>query len=1048
MSSFLTESQIEAQAIDWFVSLGYYPLHGPDIGPEGLYRERNSYSDVLLAERLRTAIRRINPGAKPNLAEDALRKFMNPPTQDLTANNQVIHNMLVNGVEVEYVEAGITRGEMIHLIDFDTPSNNEFVVCNQYTVIENEKNKRPDVVLFVNGIPLVVIELKNPGSEQATIKTAFTQLQNYLDATPTLFVYNAILVASDGFEARAGTISSDFNRFMAWKTEEGRTIAASSKPQLETLVKGMLNPATLLDLLRYFLVFELMKHEDASGQVVVNSVKKLAAYHQYYAVNKAVESTCEAAGESGNSKGGVVWHTQGSGKSLTMVFYVGKLVQRLDNPTIVVITDRNDLDDQLFDTFVGCKQLLRQDPTQAESREQLMKLLKVVSGGIVFTTIQKFLPEDGGEYYPLLSDRRNIVVIADEAHRSQYGFRARTIFEKDREGKETGTRVVYGFAKYMRDALPNATFLGFTGTPIEKDDVNTPAVFGNYVDIYDIEQAIEDGATVRILYESRLVKIHLKEDLREEIDEQLQMVAEGAEEYHVRTSKARWTRLEAIVGHPQRIRSIAEDIVRHFEQRCRVMETKAMVVTMSRRIAVGLYDEIIRLRPAWANEDLHRGEIKVVMTSLSSDPREWQKHSTTKEQRRALADRFKDPFDPLKLVIVRDMWLTGFDAPCLKTMYVDKPMQGHTLMQAIARVNRVYGDIEAGLVVDYIGIASDLKKAISSYTESGGKGKPALDQKEAVRIMQMKYEVVKQLFHGFGYEAYFNADTGKKLEIILEAQEHILSLKDGKRRFLQEVTALSKAYAISIPQPEALKLSDEMGFFQAVKARLVKFNPVDGGKTSEEVETAIKQIVDKAVASDGIIDVFGAAGMKKPDISILSDEFLEEIRGMKHQNIALELLKKLLMDEIRIRTRKNLIQGKKLSEMLENAIKKYTGRILSSAEIIDELIRLARDVREADRRGEELGLSEYELAFYDALADNESAVQVLGNDILRDLARVLVDKVRKNTTIDWTIKESVRARLRVLVKRTLNKYGYPPDQQKLATENVLKQAELLSAEWA
>lgn len=1048
MNSRITEDDLELQAIRWLEEQGYSYLYGPDIAPDGDKPERASYSDVILIDRLKAAIQRINPRSDPFTLDQAVKQYMNPPSQDLITNNEAFHLMLTNGIEVEYTREGYTRGDKIWLIDFDNIANNEFIVCNQFTVIENNINKRPDLILFINGIPLIIIELKNPEDEKATVKKAFNQLQTYKDTIPVLFNYNAFLVASDGLDAKAGSLSAGFTRFMAWKSIEGKKEEPALIPQLEVLIKGMFNHETLLELIRHFTVFEKSRIEDPGGQVVVKTIKKVAAWHQYYAVSKAVESTKTASGEHGNQKGGVVWHTQGSGKSLSMVFYAGKLVLELNNPTIVVITDRNDLDDQLFDTFAGCRHLLRQDPVQVESRDDLINRLKVASGGIVFTTIQKFFPEEGREQYPLLSGRKNIIVIADEVHRSHYGFKARTIYEKDEKGRETGTRVAYGFAKYIRDALPNATFLGFTGTPVEKEDINTPAVFGNYIDIYDIEQAIEDGATVRILYESRLAKIHLKEEMKEEIDLDLAMVAEDAEEYQIESSKAKWSRLEAVVGHPERIKAIAKDIVTHFDIRQFGFRGKAMVVTMSRRVAVELYEEIINLKPEWHHQDHDKGEIKVVMTTSSSDPKSFQKHHTSKQQRKYLAERFKDPCDPMKVVIVRDMWLTGFDAPCLKTMYFDKPMHGHSLMQAIARVNRVYGDIEAGLIVDYIGIAADLKNAISVYTESGGKGQPTMDQTTAVNAMLEKNEIVRQMFFGFDYMRYFRADTGKKLHIILEAQEHILGLEDGKNRFVKEVTLLSKAFAISLPQPRALDLKDEIGFFQAVKARLVKFEPVTDGRSDEQVETAVKQIVDRAIVSDGVIDIYSAAGIRKPDISILSDEFLEEVRGMKHKNVALELLKKILNDEIKVRVRQNLIQGRKLSEMLDNAIKRYLQNLLSSTEIIEELIGLAKDIRKADQRGEEMGLSQAELAFYDALADNQSAVEVLGNEILRDLARVLVDRVRKNTTIDWTIKESVRARLRVIVKRTLNKYGYPPDKQKLATETILKQAEMMAEEWA
>lgn len=726
-----------------------------------------------------------------------------------------------------------------------------------------------------------------------------------------------------------------------------------------------------------------------------------------------------------------------------MVFYAGKVVQTLNNPTVVVITDRNDLDDQLFSTFAGCKQLLRQEPVQAENRDDLKRLLKTAGGGIIFTTIQKFSPDDGSTVYEELSRRENIVVIADEAHRSQYGFKARHL-----ENRSGGMRTTYGFAKYLRDALPNASFIGFTATPIEKEDASTRAVFGNEIDIYDLEQSIEDGATVKIYYESRLAKIHLMPEEKEKLDEEVEAVTESGDSTASDRAKAKWTQLEAVVGHPERIKTVAADIVDHYEQRREAFDGKAMIVCMSRRIAVQMYDEIIRLRPRWHRDDKKQGMIKVIMTSSSSDPESWQKHSTSKQDRKEIAERFKNPDDALSIVIVCDMWLTGFDVPCLHTMYMDKLMRGHNLMQAIARVNRIFRDKPGGLIVDYIGIASDLKTALAVYTQSGGKGAPTLDQADAVAVMLEKYEVVSQMFRHFDYKRFFTAGMQPKLTIILEAQEHILGLEQGKDRFSREVLALSKAFALSVPHPKALEIKDEIGFFQAVKARLNKFEPAGIGRTGAEIETAIRQIVDKTVVSDGIIDVFSAAGIKKPDISILSDEFLAEIQGMERKNIALELLKKLLNDEIKIRIKRNLIQSKKLSEMLEVTIRKYQNNLLTAAQVIDELIRMARDIRASDARGKQFNLTTEEMAFYDALAVNNSAREVLGDDTLRDLARVLVERVRSNTTIDWTIKESVRAKLRTIVKRLLRQYGYPPDMQSLATESVLKQAELLAEDWA
>ncbi|MBU4369109.1 type I restriction endonuclease subunit R, partial [Patescibacteria group bacterium] len=859
------------------------------------------------------------------------------------------------------------------------------------------------------------------------------QFQTYKQDIPALFYYNAALVASDGLDAKAGSLSADWGRFAEWKSRGGNKDDKKTIPQIETLIAGMLNKKTLLDLICNFTVFEKEKRRDpATGLNIVETIKKIAAYHQYYAVNKAVVSTREAVAAGGNQKCGVVWHTQGSGKSLSMVFYTGKLVQELNNPTLVVITDRNDLDDQLFDTFAASRGLLRQEPVQVKNRWELKEKLKVASGGIVFTTIQKFFPDDEKEAFDLLSERKNIVVITDEAHRSQYGFR----------GKIAGGRLKYGFAKYIRDALPNASFIGFTGTPIEKTDKSTLAVFGNYIDVYDIEQAVKDGATVPIFYENRLVRVRLKEEERKQLDEIVDEITEQDELEEKERAKGKWARIEAVVGQQTRLATIARDIVEHFEKRSETLDGKGMIVTMSRRIAVALYGEIIKLRPAWYNDDLEKGFIKVVMTAAATDPPNWQPHHTTKEQRRRLAERFKDPADSLRLVIVRDMWLTGFDAPCLKTMYVDKLIRGHNLMQAIARVNRVYKDIKGGLIVDYIGIARDLKKALAVYTESGGQGMPALDISDAASVMQEKFEIVEQMFGDFKYKQYFDANTGRKMQTILQAEEHILNLPDGKNRFIEQVGSLARAFALVAPRPEAMQIKEALAFFQAVKVRLLKFESKPKGRGAEEIETAIRQIVDKALVAEGVIDIFNAAGIKRPDVSILSEEFLAEVRGLDRKNLALELLKKLLTGEIDSIKSKNIVLGKKFSEMLDNVLKRYHANILTAAEIIEEMIGVARELRGESERATKLNLTDYEMAFYDALADNESAREVLGQKTLRELSCVLVDKVKENTSIDWTMRESARAKLRVMIKRTLNKFGYPPDIQKLATELILKQAEL------
>jgi len=1067
----MTETAIETLAIERLETLGYQYLYGPDIAPDSDTPERERFEDVVLVERLRLAVARINPGVPADARDEAVRQVLRLNSPELIANNEAFHRMLTEGIKVTYQKNGTTRGDLVWLVDFTRPEDNEFLVVNQFTVVghhtsQGHQNKRPDVILFINGLPLVVMELKNAADENATLKSAYQQLQTYKAVIPSLFAYNGLLAISDGLEARVGSLSADFSRFMAWKTADGKREASALVSQLETLITGMLNPATLLDLLRHFVVFEKSKKEDlATGVISISTVKKLAAYHQYYAVNAAVVSTLRAAAEApamaaeapesyglesvthqppGDRKAGVVWHTQGSGKSLSMVFYTGKIVLALDNPTVVLITDRNDLDDQLFDTFASCTQLLRQEPVQVDDRRELKRLLRVASGGVIFTTIQKFQPEDGN-IYEELTDRRNVVVIADEAHRTQYGFKAKTVDDKDETGNVIGKRVVYGFAKYLRDALPNATYLGFTGTPIEKTDVNTPAVFGNYVDVYDIAQAVEDGATKKIYYESRLARVSLSEEGRKLVAE-LDGDLEQDELSETQKAKAKWTKMEALVGAEQRIRNVAQDIVEHFERRREVFAGKAMIVAMSRRIAVELYDQIIALRPQWHSPDLNGGAIKVVMTASSADGPGMAAHHTSKEQRKTLADRMKDPDDELRLVIVRDMWLTGFDVPCMHTLYIDKPMKGHNLMQAIARVNRVYGDKPAGLVVDYLGIASDLKQALSFYADAGGKGDPMLAQEQAVQLMLEKLEVVTAMYHGFPYENYFEADTSAKLSLILAAEEHILGLEDGKKRYIDQVTALSQAFAIAIPHEQAMDVKDEVAFFQAVKARLAKFDSTGTGRSNDDIESTIRQVIDQALVSEQVIDVFDAAGIKKPDISILSEEFLLELKNKEHKNVALEVLKKLLNDEIKARAKKNLVQSRSLMEMLEDAIKRYHAKVLTAAEVMDELINISKEIVQSDEHAQEMGMSDYEYAFYTAVANNDSARELMQQETLRELAVVLFERVKANASIDWTIKESVKAKLKVIVKRTLRQFGYPPDMQKLATETVLKQAEMLANE--
>ena len=907
----ITENHIEELALLLLEAQGFTRLNGTDIAPDSHQPMRDSYQEVLLKSVLEDSLYRINPHIPRDAVQTGFKDLQRIHTTDLTQSNKQFHKWLTEGMNVIYRDnTGNERGDYLKLIDFDNPENNIFHAINQFTISENNHKKRPDIILFINGLPLVVIELKNPTSENATIGSAYKQIQTYQHIIPSLFCYNGFVMISDGLDARVGTISAPLSRFMAWKTSDRKQQASPLVSRMETLIQGMLNKETLLDLIQNFITFEETKKEDPKTKIItIHTIKKLAAYHQYYAVNKAVESITHASSNNGNRKGGVIWHTQGSGKSLSMVFTTGKIVKVLDNPTIVIITDRNDLDDQLFDTFAASKQLLRQEPIQAEDRESLKKLLSVASGGVIFTTIQKFHPIDGN-VYETLTNRKNVVVIADEAHRTQYGFQAKTIDDKDEDGNVIGKKIVYGFAKYMRDALPNATYLGFTGTPVESNDKNTPVVFGGYVDIYDIAQAVEDGATVRIYYESRLAKIELEEEgkkLIKELDDELEI----DDMPQTQKAKTKWTQLEALVGSDNRIHKVAQDIISHFEQRQEVFEGKGMIVAMSRRIAAKLYGEIISLRPDWHDDDLNQGAIKVVMTASSSDGPDLEKHHTTKDQRRILADRLKNPDDPLKLVIVRDMWLTGFDAPCLHTLYIDKPMQGHNLMQAIARVNRVYKDKTGGLVVDYLGIASDLKKALSFYGESGGKGDPTIAQEQAVSIMLEKLEVVSQMYHGFAYEDYFTADTSKKLSMILAAENHILGLDNGKKRYIDQVSALSKAFSIAIPHEQAIDAKEEVAFFQAIKARLVKFDTSNTGKSDDEIETAIRQVIDKALTSHQVVDIFDAAGIKKPDISILSDEFLMEIKGMEHKNIALETLKKLLNDEIKSRSKKNLVQKQK-----------------------------------------------------------------------------------------------------------------------------------------
>jgi len=1042
MSGF-SESVVEEAALAWLKALGYTIAHGPDIAPGELAAERKDYGQVLLEDRLRQALARLNPSLPADALDDAFRRIRTVEGSTLEARNRAFHRMLVDGVTVEYRRPdGSIAGAQVRVLDFSRTEKldqNDWLAVNQFTVSENRHTRRPDVVLFVNGLPLMLLELKNAADENATIWSAFQQFQTYRAELPALFAYNTLLVISDGTEARIGTLTAGREWFKPWRTIAGETLAPASMPELQVMIDGVFDKRRLLDLIANFIVFE----DEGGGKLA----KKMAGYHQFHAVRVAVEETLRAAhgardpsagryetrkpgGEGGDRRIGVVWHTQGSGKSLTMAFYAGRIIreQALANPTIVVLTDRNDLDDQLFGTFSRCQDLLRQPPTQAESRTDLRAKLSVDAGGVVFTTIQKFFPETEKDRHPVLSDRRNIVVIADEAHRSQYDF-------------------IDGFARHMRDALPKASFIGFTGTPIELTDKNTRAVFGDYISVYDIQRAVEDKATVPIYYESRLAKLALDQKERPKIDPEFEELTEGEEAERKEKLKSKWAQLEAVVGSEKRVKLVTRDLVDHFDKRLEAMDGKAMVVCMSRRICVELYKAITALQPRWHHNDDDKGAIKVVMTGSATDPLDWQQHIRNKPRREVLANRFRDARDPFRIVIVRDMWLTGFDAPSLHTMYVDKPMRGHGLMQAIARVNRVFRDKPGGLVVDYLGLAHELKAALATYTESGGTGKTALDQKEAVAAMLERYEICCGLFHGFERAKWVSGSPQERLGLLPMAQEHILKQKDGKNRMLQTVKELSQAFALAVPHEEALRIRDDVAFFQAVRAVLAKAAP-GGAKTEEELDLAVRQIVSRAVASEGVVDIFAAAGLQKPDISILSDQFLAEVRGMPQRNLAVELLRKLLSGEIRARRRKNVVLARSFAELLEQTIRRYQNRAIEAAQVIEELIGLAKDMRQANARGDKLGLSEEELAFYDALEVNDSAVKVLGEPTLVKIAHELVKAVRENVTIDWTVRENVRAQLRVIVKRILRKYGYPPDKQEKATQTVLEQAEVLSAEWA
>ena len=1070
----IAESHVEAAALAWLSELGYGIAGGLDIGPDGVAPERASYGDVVLIGRFKDAIRRLNPAFAAEVEAEVLAKVLHAATPSLIEENRRLHRYLIEGVPVDVRRAdGTLGGEYVQLIDFQNPRRNDWLAVNQFTVIEQRTNRRPDIVIFVNGLPLGVIELKNPGDENATLNGAFNQLQNYKFQIPSLFRTNAALVISDGLAGRVGSITADRERFMPWRTVTGEDLAPRGMPELETVLKGVFHPDRFLALLKDFMVF---------GDTGSGLIKILAGYHQFHAVTRAVASTLRASGAMeaqearayygegsealqapGDRKVGVIWHTQGSGKSLLMAFYAGQIIKHplMRNPTLVLLTDRNDLDDQLFATFSMCKDLLRDTPQQAESREHLRQLLNRASGGVIFTTLQKFSPEEGS-VHPVLTDRKNVVVIADEAHRSQYGFGAHV------EAK-TG-EISYGFAKYLRDALPNASFIGFTGTPIEQDDINTPAVFGNYIDIYDISRAVEDGATVPIYYESRLARIELDEAEKPKIDAEIADLTEDEAESERERLKRKWASVEALVGAQKRLDLIAGDLVQHFEARTAALQGKGMIVCMSRRICVALYDAITKIRPGWHSEDDASGAIKVVMTGSAADPPAWQLHigNRPKARRELLAKRTKDADDPLKLVIVCDMWLTGFDAPSMHTMYVDKPMKGHGLMQAIARVNRVFRDKPAGLVVDYIGIAQNLQSALGQYS-SGDRDQTGIDEAEAIRVMLERYEVVKAMFSpgmaaGFDYRPALQPDASPQLRLatMAGAIDWILTVQqadaaketseEGKkrahRRFPDAVLTLSRAFALAAASDEAKAIREEVGLFQAIRAALAKSEPGDGKRSASERELAIQQIVSRAVVSTEIVDIMKAAGLQTPDISILSDAFLEEVRQVEKKNLAIEALKKLINGEVRSQEKRNITQSRAFTEQLEAAIARYHTNAITTAQVMEELIRLAKEIREARRRGEESGLTDEEIAFYDALAENASARQAMGEPQLKVIAHELATNLRASATVDWAHMSSARARMRVLVKRILKKYGYPPDLQDAAVQNVLQQAEALASAWS
>ncbi|MEK4715762.1 type I restriction endonuclease subunit R [Sporosarcina sp. FSL K6-5500] len=1023
------EDDLEQAALEWLGNLGYEITNGPTIAVDGESPERDSYADVVLNGRLEAALMRINPHASIETIFRAVQLVTMVQSPNLLINNQIFQKYVTDGVDVEVrTNDGRNTVEKLYLFDFENPSNNNFLAVNQLTIIEGNTNKRPDVVVFVNGLPLVVIELKNTTNETVGISEAYHQLQTYKSTIPSLFQYNAFLVTSDGINARAGSLTADEERFMMWKTVDGETIAPSTIPQLEVLIQGMFEPRNFLDLLRHFIIFQ------TDGE---KTFKILAAYHQYHAVNKAVVEAKRAAAETGDRKIGVIWHTQGSGKSLSMVFYTGKLVLEMNNPTIVMLTDRNDLDEQLFHTFSMSSDLLRQAPKQANSRSDLKRLLAVESGGIIFTTLQKFAPEDGFTHMDALTTRRNVIVMADEAHRTQYGFGAQVM----KTNEDVLTK--YGYAKYMRDALPNASFVGFTGTPVESSDKNTPAVFGDYIDIYDMTQAVEDGSTVKIYYESRIIKLELPEGL--DIDDEYDEITEYQEQSDQERLKSKWSRLEALAGAEQRLHKLAEDIVSHYEARQDAMFSKAMIVVMSRRIAIDLYAEIVKLRPVWHSEDDDKGVIKIVMTGTSSDPEHWQQFIGNKSRRDKLARRMKDNNDELKIVIVRDMWLTGFDVPSMSTMYIDKPMRGHNLMQAIARVNRVFKDKPGGLIVDYIGIADSLKEALKQYTDSD-RDTTGIDTSLAVDLLLEKFEVIQEMLYKHNYDKFHSEKATDRMKAITETMDFVIGLgEEEKKRFLKVVTELAKAFALCATEPEAEELNVEIGFFKAVKAGLVKLISTEGGKkTSSQVDAQLNQLISKSVISEEVIDIYSSLGIDNPDISILSDEFLAEVQALPQKNLAVELLNRLLQGKVKHVQRTNLVKAKKFTDMLHAAINKYNKRAIETSKVIEELIELAKEMNDSYKAGKGSDMIQEEVAFYDALASHETAEQVLGDDILKVIAHELTKSIKENMSIDWNLRDSARAKMRITVRRLLKKYGYPPDLQKMAVETVVKQAELMA----